>query len=85
MSKMYDELAVWWPLLSPPEEHEEEAAFYQRALEETCTGPMRTLLELGSGGGHNASHLKRTFEMVLVEPSSGMRAVWRHAHGATRA
>jgi hypothetical protein len=31
--------------------------------------------ELGSGGGNNASHLKRHFEMVLVEPSAGMRAV----------
>ena len=37
----------------------------------------RTLLELGSGGGNNASHLKAQFEMVLVEPSAGMLAVSR--------
>jgi len=34
-----------------------------------------TLLELGSGGGNNASFLKARFEMVLVEPSPGMLAV----------
>ena len=34
-----------------------------------------TLLELGSGSGNNASFLKARFEMVLVEPSSGMLAV----------
>ena len=77
MPKMYDELAAWWPLLSPPEGYEEEAAFYQRTIEQASDSdsPIHTLLELGSGGGNNAAHLKRRFEMVLVEPSAGMRAV----------
>ena len=75
MSKMYDELASWWPLLSPAAEYEEEAAFYARMLADACAGPLRTVLELGSGGGSNASHLKRRFDMVLVEPSAGMRGV----------
>lgn len=34
---------------------------------------MREVLELGSGGGNNASHMKRTFGMTLVEPADGMR------------
>lgn len=75
MPKMYDELASWFPMLSPAADYEEEAAFYARMLAEVCVGPLRTILELGSGGGHNASHLKRRFDMVLVEPSAGMRAV----------
>jgi Methyltransferase domain len=89
MPKMYDELASWWPLLSPASEYEEEAAFYRTALEAACERspreanaggaqappPRLQVLELGSGGGHNASHLKAHWEMVLVEPSSGMRAV----------
>jgi len=77
MPMMYDELASWWPLLSPPADYEEEAAFYARTLAAACEGPLRTVLELGSGGGNNASHLKSRFEMVLVEPSAGMRAVSR--------
>jgi SAM-dependent methyltransferase len=61
--------------LSPPADYEEEAAFYGSTLAATCDRPPRTVLELGSGGGNNASHLKSQFEMVLVEPSAGMRKV----------
>ena len=75
MLKMYDELASWWPLLSAPEDYEEEAAFYGAALADACDRPPRLVLELGSGGGNNASHLKARFQMVLVEPSQGMRRV----------
>lgn len=72
---MYDDLAAWWPLLSPPAEYEEEAAFYGGTLAAACDTPPRTVLELGSGGGNNASHLKEVFEMVLVEPAPAMRAL----------
>ncbi len=75
--KMYDDLAAWWPLLSPPVDYEEEAAFYARCLREASDGRLGTVLELGSGGGNNASHMKRSFEMTLVEPSRGMRDVSR--------
>ncbi len=71
---MYDDLASWWPLLSPPSDYEEEAAFYVRTLRKAC-GPLETILELGSGGGNNASHMKAGLRMVLVEPSAGMREV----------
>jgi len=74
---MYEELASWWPLLSSPAEYEEEAGFYAQALAAACAHPPRTILELGSGGGNNASHLKARFEMVLVEPAAGMLALSR--------
>jgi SAM-dependent methyltransferase len=74
---MYEELAAWWPLLSPPSHYAEEAAVYQRILLAACERPPRTLLELGSGGGNNASHLKARFELVLVDRSPEMLAVSR--------
>src|SRR5580765_7132183 len=77
MPKMYEELASWWPLLSSPADYVEEAAFYERTLAAACQRPLRTVLELGSGGGNNASHLKARFQMVLVEPSAGMLEVSR--------
>ena len=77
MPKMYEELASWWPLLSSPADYVEEAAFYERILAAACERPLRTVLELGSGGGNNASHLKARFQMVLVEPSAGMLEVSR--------
>ena len=75
--RLYDDLASWWPLLSTPEDYAEEAEFYERRLHEACDGDARTLLELGSGGGNNASHLKRHFQMTLVDLSPGMLAVSR--------
>lgn len=75
--KLYGELAAWWPLLSAPADYEEEAAFYARTLLEASDSPPRTVLELGSGGGNNASHMKARFAMTLVDPSPGMLAVSR--------
>lgn len=75
--RLYADLASWWPLLSAPADYAEEAAFYQRTLLETATWPCTTLLELGSGGGNNASHLKQRFRLVLVDRSAGMLEVSR--------
>src|SRR5687768_9071191 len=71
-AKLYTDLAEWWPLLSAPADYAEEASFYQRQLLNACERVPRTLLELGSGGGNNASHLKARFAMTLVDPSAGM-------------
>jgi SAM-dependent methyltransferase len=75
--KLYEELADWWPLISAPAHYAEEAAEYLRLFRAAATGPLREVLELGSGGGNNASHLKREFKLTLVEPSEGMRKVSR--------
>lgn len=75
--KLYSELASWYPLLDPPGEHAEEAAFFGDRLSEAGDRPARTLLELGSGGGGNAVHLKARFEMTLVDRSPEMLAVSR--------
>ena len=75
--RLYTDLASWWPLLSAPDEYAEEAAIYERLLRDAGETPVATLLELGSGGGNNASFLKAHFTMTLVEPSAGMLAVSR--------
>jgi SAM-dependent methyltransferase len=77
LPKLYDQLSSWWPLLSPPLEYAEEAEFYATQLLAAGSGPTRTVLELGSGGGSNASYLKKRFAMTLVDLSPGMLAVSR--------
>ncbi len=74
--RFYGELATWWSLISAPEDYEEEAAFAATLL---CSAsiPVTEVLELGSGGGHNASHLKARFDMTLVDRSEGMLDVSR--------
>lgn len=63
---LYDRLAAWWPLLSPPSEYEEDAELFHRILAEACDSPPETLLELGSGGGSGAYHLKKHFRSVTL-------------------
>ena len=75
--RLYDDLAAWWPLLSDPADYADEAAFAAGLLREACDAPPRTVLELGSGGGNNASHLKAQFQLTLVDRSPGMLAVSR--------
>lgn len=72
--RFYGELAEWWPLISPPEEYEEESAFIAELLS-SPDGLSREVLELGSGGGHVAFYLKRLFDLTLVDLSEEMLAV----------
>ncbi|MFL6044666.1 MAG: class I SAM-dependent methyltransferase [Propionibacteriaceae bacterium] len=74
--RLYSDLAPWWPLISAPDEYTGEAAFAASLLR-TANPPTRTVLELGSGGGNNAFHLKRDFAMTLVDLSDDMLAVSR--------
>jgi SAM-dependent methyltransferase len=74
---MYGDLAGWWPLLSAPGSYAEEAEIYRRLLVEAGDRPPATVLELGSGGGNNASHLKAYFQLTLVDLSEQMLAVSR--------
>jgi SAM-dependent methyltransferase len=73
---LYRDLAVWWPLISPPEEYAQEAAFAATVLN-TASIPVHDVLELGSGGGHNACYLKSSFTMTLVDLSPEMLDVSR--------
>jgi SAM-dependent methyltransferase len=71
--RFYYDIADWWPVISPPAEYAEEAELYTDMIRASARRPVREVLELGSGGGNNASHMKRAFDMTLVEPSEGMR------------
>lgn len=77
LPRLYGDLSSWFPVLTAPEDYAEEAAFYRKTIFASCGSPPRTLLELGSGGGNNASHLKAYFVMTLVDLSPGMLAVSR--------
>lgn len=74
---IYGELAEWWPLLSSSVHYLEEAHAYRALLLEGSDPAPRTVLELGSGGGGNASHLKLDFAMTLVDRAPGMLEVSR--------
>jgi SAM-dependent methyltransferase len=78
--RLYDELADWWPLLSPPSEYEEEADdLIARIGPVSAAGPP-TLLELGSGGGSLAFHLKTHFRSTLTDRAPAMLEVSRQVN-----
>jgi len=64
--------------MSPPSEYAEEAGFYVKTLRDASRHPIEEILELGSGGGNNALHMKQHFrEMSLVDISPDMLAMSR--------
>jgi SAM-dependent methyltransferase len=74
---LYDDLAAWWPLLSPPTEYVDEAADLLPRLGIAAGSGSATLLELGAGGGSLAFHLKRHFRLTLTDRAPAMLAVSR--------
>ena len=74
-ARFYDELPAWWPLFSPPVHYAEEAEDLLVRLARDRRTSGATLLELGSGGGSLASHLKQHFALTLTDRSAGMLAV----------
>jgi len=75
--RLYGDLASWFHLLTAPQEYEDEAELYRQLLVDAADRPIRTVLELGSGGGNNASHLKAHFAMTLTDLSPEMLAISR--------
>ncbi|HET9894752.1 MAG TPA: class I SAM-dependent methyltransferase [Streptosporangiaceae bacterium] len=78
--RIYTDLAGWWPLISPPHEYAREAAYLAHLVGQA--GPAGKdhapeVLDLGSGGGHIALHLKHLFDLTLVDISGDMLAASR--------
>jgi Methyltransferase domain len=74
---LYGELARWFHLVTSPADYEGEAAAILALLRERVRGPLETMLELGSGGGNTASHLRRDLRLTLTDVSAEMLALSR--------
>ena len=70
--KLYSKLAPWFHLVTRPESYGDEAAHIIRLVEAARISPAETLLELGSGGGNMASHLRHRFSCSLTDLSPEM-------------
>lgn len=77
---LYSAHTRWYHLLDPKEDHAAEVAAYREALLRGVEGEARTLLELGSGAGHNAWHLREQFDLTLSDLSPEMLALSRALH-----
>lgn len=70
--RLYGDLAWIWPLISPAEDYVEEAERICQAIGRYARLPVRSLLDLGCGGGHNDATLKRHFSVTGVDISPPM-------------
>jgi SAM-dependent methyltransferase len=77
LPNLYRDLAPWWPIFSAPADYAPEADEYRALLRGAAERDVVDVLELGSGGGNNASHLKTAFRMTLVDRSPAMIEVSR--------
>lgn len=91
LPRLYHDLAGWFHILTAPEDYKEEAAFYSRTLIENSRITIAEVLEMGSGGGNNASLMKAQFKLTLTDLSEDMLAISRrlnpeckHIHGDMR-
>lgn len=73
MPRIYGDLASWFHLVTPPGDYVREAKLIKGLLSKR--GARLTLLELGAGGGNNALHLKKHFDLTLTDISPAMLRV----------
>jgi SAM-dependent methyltransferase len=69
---LYTVHASWFHLLTAPEDYELDARHALDVLTEAIGEPPRTILELGSGGGNSASHMKAHARLTLTDLSEPM-------------
>ena len=85
MCKLYNELAAgWYQLLSPVSEYKEEAGLYHHTFEEHQNPPPKTILELGSGAGHNAYYMKQWYDLTLSDISEDMLMISKNLNPECR-
>ena len=70
--RMYEDLAWAWPIISPPDDYVEESDFFARLINEQAQIPVKHILNLGCGGGHNDATLKKHFEVTGIDISQDM-------------
>jgi SAM-dependent methyltransferase len=70
--RLYNDLAWLWPLWGSVDEYREECELFVRLFCEHATREVRTLLDVGCGGGKNAYHLKKYFDLTGIDISEAM-------------
>ena len=74
---LYADLAPWFHLLTAPEDYAQGAEHAIALFTDAIGAPPGTILELGSGGGNNASHMKAYARLTLTDLSEEMLALSR--------
>jgi len=69
---LYGRLAWVFSLFSPLKTYRKETAMFSKLIREHARRPVKTLLHLGCGGGHNDYFFKKPFRVTGVDLSRSM-------------
>ncbi len=75
--RLYTDLSWLWPVVSPVADYHSEAQEFTRVLSKHARIPVRSLLDMGCGGGHNDYYLQDHFSIVGVDTSAHMLTLAR--------
>jgi len=71
-NRLYNDLAWTWPIISPPEDYIKEGELFAKNIRLYQNKEVKTLLNLGSGGGHVDWAMKKEFRITGVDISENM-------------
>jgi SAM-dependent methyltransferase len=71
-NRLYKDLAWLWPLWEDVEVYRAESQHFAKLIRKHARIRVRTLLDMGCGGGKNAFHLKRHFTVTGIDLSRAM-------------
>ncbi|MEA2062414.1 MAG: class I SAM-dependent methyltransferase [Gemmatimonadota bacterium] len=75
--RLYGDLTWIWPVISPVEDYIEETRQIVRLIREHSMTEVKSLLDLGCGGGHYDYTLKEHFEVTGIDVSESMLSLAR--------
>ncbi len=70
--RLYNDLVWTWPIISPWEDYMEETETFVEEINMSSLIQIKTILNLGCGGGHNDKTLKKYFQVTGLDFSKGM-------------
>ena len=72
VNRLYKDLAWLWPIWEDVEVYREESELFAKLIRKHAKIKVRTLLDIGCGGGKNTFHLKRNFKVTGIDISRPM-------------
>jgi SAM-dependent methyltransferase len=76
--RLYKDLSWLWPIVSPPEDYIDETDYYSAVINKHAGFEVKSVLNLGCGGGHHDYTLKKHFNVTGIDTGESMLKLARN-------